>query len=186
MSLENSVTSVLRTDPADRIRFSIETIAVNKTEMEKVAQAIENDDIAVVAGEPGVGPSYTSWKTRRVKPGEKKRIGRIKVTEKSAKSVIGRAAIFHESVHALMDINDIRIDKHQHEVIAYVADAMYLHASKLPQKRLGVDAQGRAIFDAAFDLVKSRKMRLNRQGARLRWSDCNALINAIKAHKDYS
>lgn len=185
MGLESDVADVLRSPPVDQIRFTIETIAINKVEMEKVAKAIDADDILVVPGQANDGPYYQTMKTMRIKPGEDKKIGKITVGARAPKSTIGRAAIFHESVHALMDVNGTSLNRHRHEAIAYLADAMYLSASNFPAKRLGVDAQGRAIFDAAYGLVKSQKMRLIRRGAKLTWSDCTPLLNAIKAHKDY-
>jgi hypothetical protein len=185
MSLESDVAGVLRSSPVDQIRFSIDTIAINEAELEKVAKAIDTGDILVVAGQANAGPYYQTMKTMRTKPGEDKKIGKITLGERAPKSVIGRAAIFHESIHALMDVNGVSLNRHRHEVIAYLADAMYLTASNFPSKRLGVDSQGRAIFDAAYGLVKSKKMQRIRRGAKLSWSDCSGLLNAIKAHKDY-
>jgi hypothetical protein len=43
---------------------------------------------------------------------------------------MGRASIFHESVHALKDVKGWKVPSMQdEEVVAYLADAMYLRAN---------------------------------------------------------
>jgi len=184
MSLESDVASVLRNDPVGRISFRVENIAVSKAQMESVAKAIESQDIAIEVGGTGahLGAAYSSFTGRRVAPGERKLIG--KVTLGSAHVVrtpLGKAAIFHECVHALMDVKALKVSMHNDEVVAYVADAMYLRAT-----RTGVTggAAEKAIFDAAFALVDGRKM-LAKPGVTLTWTDCDALRDAIKAHPAY-
>lgn len=185
MRLEASVVSVLRNEPVSRISFKLDTVAVNKSQMESVAKAIEKDEIAVRVGNTGqqLGAAYSSWKTRRWGPGEKKYIGEIKVSSSTVgKTVMGRAAIFHESVHALMDVRSIRISMHDDEVIAYLADAMYLKASAVTSVSGG--AQEKAIYAAAFTIIDTHKM-LTKPGVQLKAADCAALHDAIKGHPAY-
>ena len=53
MSLESDVAQVLRAAPANRISFKVETIAIDRTQMDLVAKAIEKQDISVVTGSTG-------------------------------------------------------------------------------------------------------------------------------------
>lgn len=185
MSLESDCADILRKDPAGRIHFRIDAITVSKTQMEQVAKAIDAGDIAVEVGSSGgqLGASYSSWKGRRLDPGEKKLIGKIVVGSASVvNNVIGKAAVFHESVHALMDVADLKVTMHNDEVIAYLADAMYLKAMNLAS--VGGDPKAKAIYTAAFKLVDDRKM-LTKPGTQLSWKDCDALRDAIKAHPAY-
>ena len=185
MSLESSVASVLRTEPVGRISFKVDNAAVNKMQMESVAKAIEKEEIAVRIGSAGsqLGAAYSSWKGRRWNVGEKKYIGEIKVSSPAVvNSVMGKAAVFHESVHAMMDVKNISIPMHDDEVIAYLADAMYLKASKLATVSGG--AQEKAIYAAAFNIIDKHQM-LTKPGVALKGSDCAALRDAIKAHPAY-
>lgn len=185
MSLTSDVAAVLRDDPAGRINFKIETISVDKTQMESVAKAIENDDVAVETGSTGpqLGAAYSSWKGRRWEKGEKKRIGTITLGSADVpKKAVGKASIFHESVHALMDVKDIKVAMDNDEVVAYLADAMYLKAT---QTSVSGGALEMAIYNAAFKIVEDKKL-LAKPGVVLKWSDCDALRAAIKAHPAYS
>lgn len=184
MSLESDVAGVLRNDPVGRISFKVDSIAVDKMQMASVAQAIENGDIAIEVGGTGsqLGAAYSSFTGRRVGPGEKKLVGKITLGSANVvKTALGKAGIFHESVHALMDVKGLKVTMHNDEVVAYLADAMYLRAT-----RTGISggAQEKAIFDAAFALVDGRRM-LARSGVALTWQDCDALRDAIKAHPAY-
>ncbi|MBX2885442.1 MAG: hypothetical protein KTR32_36140 [Granulosicoccus sp.] len=185
MTLRAEVVAVLRDSPVDRIKFNIGNITISKTEFEKVAKAIEKDDIAVVTGSSGpkLGASYTSWKTRRIKDGEKKMIGKITLGKGDVtKTPLGKAAIYHESTHALMDVSNHKIPMIDEEVIAYIADVMYLSA--LPYENFTGTKQVMAIFNAANALIKSKKLLL-KPSTVLKWSDCDELRLAIKAHPAY-
>ncbi|WP_035607962.1 hypothetical protein [Haloferula sp. BvORR071] len=185
MSLESSCAAILRNAPSDRVSIRVDVITVDKTQMEKVAKAIDSGDIAVEVGNTGsqLGASYSSWKGRRLDPGEKKLIGKITVGSANVvNNVIGKAAVFHESVHALMDVADIKVIMHNDEVIAYLADAMYLKAMNMTS--IGGDPLAKAIYAAAFKLIDDRKL-LTMRGTKLTWSDCDALRDAIKAHPAY-
>jgi hypothetical protein len=190
MSLESSVAEVLRNDPAARISFKIDgmmrdrRIEVDKTQMEGVAAAIEHQDVLVTVGDPGgFGAAYSSWRTRRIEPGERRLIGKLTVRNVNVvNSVLGRAAVFHESVHALMDVNNYRVSMHDDEVIAYLADATYLKASNLTN--LAGGPQELAIYAAAFALVDRRRL-LATPGALLSAADCEDLRSAIRAHPLY-
>ena len=185
MSLESSCASILRNSPVDRISLRVDAITVDKGQMEQVAKAIDKGDIAVEVGNTGaqLGASYSSWKTRRLDPGQKKLIGKITVGSSGVvNNVMGKAAVFHESVHALMDVAGLKVTMHNDEVIAYLADAMYLKASNMTSVSGG--PLEKAIYTAAFNLIDDRKL-LTMRGTRLSWSDCDALRNAIKAHPAY-
>jgi hypothetical protein len=186
MSLEASCAAILRNAPSDRVSIRIDVITVDKTQMEKVAKAIDSGDIAVEIGSSGsqLGASYSSWKGRRLDPGEKKLIGKITVGSNSVVSnVIGKAGVFHECVHALIDVAGIKVNMHNDEVIAYLADAMYLKASSMTS--VGGGPLEKAIYAAAFKLIDDRKL-MTMRGTQLSWSDCDALRNAIKAHPAYA
>jgi hypothetical protein len=185
VSLESTVTKVLRDHPAGKINFKIDTIVINRVQMEKVAKAIENGDISVEAKGTGdrLGAAYLSWKSRRFTEGEKKLLGTIAVkNEDVVKDAIGRAAVFHESVHALMDVNGSKITMHDDEVAAYLADALYLKLSGKTQVSGG--PKEKAIFNAAFAIVDSKSL-IKKAPVTLRWDDCDALRDAIKAHSAY-
>ena len=185
MTLESDIAKVLRAHPVDRISFKVENIAVNKTQMDLVAKAIEGGDICVVIGGTGaqLGAAYSSFVGRKLDPGEKKLIGRITLSSESVvQSAIGKASIFHESVHALIDVARTVVPSMQDdEVVAYLADAMYLRAT---HTSVSGGVLEMAIFNAAFAVVDARHM-LKQQGVALKWSDCDALRDAIKAHPAY-
>jgi hypothetical protein len=184
MSLESSVASVLREHPVGLISFKVDMISIDKRQMESVAKAIETQDVLVETGSTGpqLGAAYSSWKTRRLAPGEKKVIGKLTLGSANVvKTSSGRAAIFHESVHALMDVKDLKVSMHNDEVAAYLADAMYL---KVTKASIAGGALEMAIYDAAFKIIDAHKM-LTKQGVTLKWTDCDALRDAIKAHPAY-
>lgn len=184
MSLESDIAKLLRAPPVDRINFKVANIAVNKTQMEFVAKAIESGDIGVVTSTSSAqfGPFYSSFTSRKFADGEKKLIGRMTlVGERVMLSPVGKAAVFHESVHALMDVRKLVVPSMQDdEVVAYLADAMYLRATSA--KPSGGDKE-MAIFNAAFAMVDGRHML--KKHVVLKLSDCDALREAIKAHPDY-
>jgi hypothetical protein len=130
MSLQSDVAQVLRVPPVNRISFKVQTIAIDRTQMDLVAQAIDKGDIGVAAGSTGpqLGAAYSSFVGRRLGPGEKKLIGSITLGGESVvRTAMGRASIFHESVHALKDVKGWKVPSMQdEEVVAYLADAIYL------------------------------------------------------------
>jgi len=67
------------------------------------------------------------------------------------------------------------------EVVAYLADAMYLRAN---HTSVTGGALEMAIYNATFAIVDARKMLMS-LGVILRWTDCDALRAAIKAHPAY-
>ena len=56
MSLESDVAQVLRVHPVDRINFKVEHVAIDRTQMDLVAKAIDKQDISVVTGSCGSYP----------------------------------------------------------------------------------------------------------------------------------
>jgi hypothetical protein len=183
MSTQSSVADVLRNPPVGYISFKVDAISVNKAQMEAVATAIEKQDIAVEVASTGpLGAAYSSFVSRRWRDGEKRLIGKITLSSADVvKTSVGKAAIFHESVHALMDVKGLKVSMHNDEVIAYLADAMYL-------KKTATNVSGgqleMAIYKAAFKIIDAHKM-LTKVGVTLKWTDCDALRDAIKAHPSY-
>ena len=185
MSLESDVADVLRKDPSGRINFKVDNIAVNKKVMEPVAAAIEAGDIAVETEGVGgaLGAAYSSYVGRKWTTGEKKLIGKISLAgPKTVTTQIGKAAIFHESVHALMDVASIKITMHNDEVVAYIADALYMKATNI--KASTNSAEDKKILDAARALVDQHKL-LETPGKTLTWQQCDGLRDAIKANSKY-
>ncbi len=183
MSIESDVASLLRSDPVPRINFKIETISVDKANMECVAKAIDAKDIAIEIASTGpkLGAAYSSYVSRKVAPGEKKLIG--KITLGSADVVtkpVARAGVFHESVHGLMDVKGWKPSMHNDEVTAYLADAMYL---RLTKAKVSGGTQEMAIYEAACALIEKHDMLAKHVS--LKWTDCDALRDAIKAHPAY-
>lgn len=185
MSLESDVAQVLRAHPVDRISFKVDTVAIDKTQMELVAKAIDNQDISVVTGSTGaqLGAAYSSFVGRRFGADEKKLIGRITLgSENVVRTAVGKASIFHESVHALKDVKGWKVPSMQdEEVVAYLADALYLRANHTSVSGGTLEM---AIYKAAFAIVDGRNM-VAKLGIALKWSDCDALRAAIKAHPAY-
>lgn len=187
MSMDSDVAAVLRNAPVGKISFKVDTIAVNKDQMEAVAAAIEKGDVAVEVASTGpqLGAAYSSFVSRKWGAGEKKIIGKITLGKADVvKSAVGKSAIFHESVHALMDVKPtkgVKVSMHDDEVVAYLADAMYLKKSATAIS--GGKAE-MAIYDAAFQIIAAHKM-LSKLGVALKWKDCDALRDAIKAHPAY-
>jgi hypothetical protein len=185
MSLESDVAHVLRARPADRISFKVENVAIDRTQMDLVAKAIEKQDISVVTGSAGpqLGAAYSSFVGRRFSAGEKKLIGRITLgSENVVRTALGKASIFHESVHALKDVKGWKVPSMQdEEVVAYLADALYLRAN---HTNVSGGSLEMAIYNAAFAIVDARNM-LTKLGVVLKWADCDALRAAIKAHPAY-
>lgn len=184
MSLESSVASVLREDPVGKISFKVGMVTVDKHHLAKVAKAIDGKSVQVETGDTGkqLAAVYSSWKGRRWDPGEQPALGKITLGSAAAvKSKVGRAAIFHESVHALVDVDGLKVSMHNDEVAAYLSEAIYLRDTNT---RIAGSALVMAIYEAAWALVDAHKM-LTRRGVELSWDDCDALRTAIKAHPAY-
>jgi hypothetical protein len=185
MTMESNVADVLRKAPVGTISFKIDTVAVNKDQMEAVAKAIESKDIAVEVASTGpqLGAAYSSFVSRtKWGAGEKKIIGRITLGKADlATSAIGKSSIFHECVHALIDVKGLKVSMHEDEIVAYLADAMYL---KKTATGISGGKTEMAIYNAAFGIIAQHKM-LTKLGVALKWSDCDALRDAIKAHPAY-
>lgn len=189
MSLESDFVAVLRHEPVGRISFRVDNITISKVEMELVAKAIEAGDITILTGSTGdrLGAGYSSFSGRVWKAGEKQLTGSMKLNSAAdLRSAVGKAGAFHESVHALKDVQGAKgpmykLSMHSEEVVAYLADAMYLRATRAS---IAGDADVMAIYDAAFAIVDGRKM-LTRHRVTVSWKACDALRDAIKAHPGY-
>ncbi len=184
MSTESNVVEVLKNSPVGTISFKIDTVTVNKDQMAAVAAAIEKQDIAVEVANTGpqLGAAYSSFVSRKWDAGEKKLIGKITLGDATvATSAVGKASIFHESVHALMDVKGLKVSMHNDEVVAYLADALYL---KKTSTGISGGQLEMAIYNAAFQIINTHKM-LTKLGVTLKWTDCDVLRDAIKAHPAY-
>jgi hypothetical protein len=185
MSIESDVAGVLRTGPAARIAYSLDHIAVNKIQMEFVAKAIDSGDVAIKITSVGglLGAAYSSYRGRRPEAGQKKLIGEIALPRAGiVNDPIGKAGIFHESIHALLDVKPSSISvRNGDEALAYIGDAMYLKAANAAIRS---SSTGMAIYTAAFAIIAKYKM-LTKHGVALKWSDCDDLLDAINADPAY-
>ena len=184
MSIESDVAAVLRAEPVGRISFSLESIAVNKSRMESVAKAIENGDVAISLGSAGekLGAAYSSFVGRRPVAGQKQLIGEIRLSESVLKDSVGRAGVFHESCHALLDVNPAKFAvRNGDEVFAYIADGLYL---KAVHASISGQTSAMAIYNAAFALIAAHNM-LAKPGVALQMTDCQDLLSAINANPAY-
>lgn len=185
MSIQADVAAVLRNDPSDRINFTVDNVTVNRKQMESVALAVEAGDIAVETEGAGsaLGAGYSSYVHRQWKEGEKKLIGKISLAgPNTVKSNVGKAAIFHECVHALKDVKSFKVTMQDDEVVAYIADALYMKANKTNAS--ATSEEDKKILVAARALVDQHKM-LERPGVTLTWKQCDALRDAIKTNTKY-
>jgi len=175
---------LLRSGPVGRVNFRIEANAVNQKLMEKVVNAIWDDFVAVTEGYSGpkLAASYNSSKTRVPKAWQKKRMGTIVVRPGAINTRMGKAAIFHECVHALKDLCNYKMNMQKDEAFAYLADAVYMAHENIKVTNTGKVGN---LYTAANAIIKSKKM-LEKPGTVLQWSDCEALIAAVKAIDVYS
>jgi len=188
---EPQVAAVLRSKAAKRVNFSIGRCSVNETLMEKVADEIEYGSVSIILGSSGSSyrASYKSWIGHRPSSKTTGRSGQLKVRVDAWNTEQGRIDIFHESVHALRNIIRWDINGLQDEAVAFVADTLFWLSLNmdLPQSQRPVfptSGDAAAIYDASRALVKSKDM-LAKPGTALRWSECAALIKAIKDHPNY-
>jgi len=184
LALAFGVADVLRNPAASAVDFKVENVEVNPTLMGQVAQEIEKGSISVEIRSSGTrfAAHYSSLKTSRVEPGQRKLTGRISIGRQALTSKMGRAAIFHECVHALRDVRHYGMGMQQDEAVAYLADAIYMAADKITVNRTG-DAKG--LYDAAYALIDAKGMVAN-PGVELKWSDLGPLIAAVAAIPEYS
>ena len=120
-------------------------------------------------------PETTSWVTSE--SSGKLTLGSPNVV----KSPVGKAGVFHECTHALMDVKGHKVSMQNDEVVAYLADAMYL---KKTMTTVSGGVPEMAIYKAAYAIIDAHHM-LTKHGVTLKWTDCDALRNAIKAIPAY-
>lgn len=182
---ESRIAAILRSGNADHIDFTIENVSVNKELMEMVATAIEDGSVKIELKDSGktFRAIYTSWVGHIPSPETNGRIGRLTIKASALYRTQGQIDIFHESVHALRDIFRYQIDRHQNEALAYVADTMFWLSAQ-PNKAFPTTGDAGPIYAASQALVGSKGMMKNR-GTALQWSDCDALIDAIKLVPEY-
>ncbi len=103
---ERAVAAVLISKPVDHVEFSIGNISINKTLMGMVQFAILFGNVEVKTGGSGENfeASYSSWRHRRKTPGKKAKIGEITIKQDAVANGTSKSVIFHECVHALIDI----------------------------------------------------------------------------------
>ena len=118
-----------------------------------------------------------------LKPWEKRITGEITIKRQAISSKNGKAVIFHESVHALKDVCNYKLDNmQQDEALAYVADAIYMSFEKIKFPKTGLVG---ALYKELKALIDKHKM-LVKPGTALQWTDCDKLILAVKAIPVYS
>jgi hypothetical protein len=184
MSIESDVAALLRAPPVGRISFTLGGVVIDKAQMGYVADAIDRNDVRVAIGDTGgFGAAYSSFLHRVWSAAEEnvKCKGRLTLRSASeAHTPQGKAAIFHECVHARMDVGvpAVALPNNDDEIVAYVADALYqrLTGTTVPA---GTGKLEMAIFNAAYALVDKHQM-VKRRGVVLTWPDCSELRGAVE------
>ena len=189
--VERAVATVLISSPVNSVDFRVENIIINRTLMGMVHFAIISGkvDIKIKIEKPddNFEALYSSWKHRRQTPGEEGKIGEIQIKRNAGSTDTGKGAIFHECVHALKDMCNYKMappggrEMHRDEAFAFLAETLFISASKMKIPSGGL---GGAVFTAAAEIIKSKDM-LKHPGTVLKWSDLDALIEAVKAVPEY-
>lgn len=160
--------------PANQINFFVDHLHVSPAGMRKVGEAILVGSITVERGDTGshLGAAYTPHKNI-LSLSHETRID----------TIAGRAAIFHEGVHALVDMKKIRnFTALQDEVAGYLGDALYMRIlNAIPTTK---DLQDKAIYDAAYDIIERYQMRY-KPGVKLTAAEYAPLAQALKQHGAY-
>ena len=193
--LEPAVAAILRSDPVNLVNFQVENNIINKKLMELVAKAVIQGTVEIIIGDSGedLDASYSSWKSRRKKIWEWNKVGEIEIKRQDV--ISGKAAVFHECVHALKDIRKYKMaapggkEKHRDEAFAFLAETMFrmsLNLSLSIERRMPIPKAGKpgAVYAAATAIIDSKNMLTN-PGTVLKWSDCDGLLAAVKAIKVY-
>ena len=188
---ESRIAGLLRSPLVDHVNFAIGQSWVNKAMMEIVAKAIEWGSIKILLGSSGknLRASYSSNRPRVKSSRTRGRTGELTVKISALPTHQGQVDVFHESVHALKDILRYKINGHEDEALAFMADTLFwLSLNKTLPKRqqVPIPTEGDAapIYAATTALVLSKDM-LTSPGTVLNWSECSELLKAIKSHPHY-
>jgi hypothetical protein len=173
MAAQQKVYEILTTHPVQKINFSIEGFQISASRLAKVAEAVRDCRIKLEEQPSGklLGAAYSPHSDK------------MSVGSDIGTSVVARAGVVHECVHALVDMfeyKDMRVMTD--EAAAYLAENVYLMALK---KSVGTpDAQTAAIYNAARGLVAKKKL-LAKAGVRIGRAELEPLIKAINSHDAY-
>lgn len=173
MAAQQKIYEILTTHPVQRINFSIEGFPINAHRLGKVADAVRDCRIQLDEQPAGklLGAAYSPHSDK------------MSVGSDIGTSVVARAGVVHECVHALVDMFEYKeMRVMTDEAAAYLAENVYLIALK---KSVGTpDAKTAAIYNEARGLVTKKKLHA-KSGVRLRRADLEPLIKAIHAHDAY-
>jgi hypothetical protein len=177
MAIEDDVAAILTDVNVSKINFHLGPLAVNATQLGVVAKAIQEKKIKTEVKSAG-GKLSAAYSPSP--------ISRMTLTSDKIISPFDRSGILHESVHAVVDLsNQKTIGGRNDEVAAYLAECIYLSAMGVGLNRVNADPAGKAIYAAAFAMVKKHNL-LKKPGAKLSFDDGKALGDAIHDNPVYS
>jgi hypothetical protein len=174
--LQQAVAAVLRRTEINKIDFFLEKdfLEVSPKRLREVGDAIEKGRIEVVVN--GTGSMLSAAYSPH---GNTMTLGDWNVADRP----VGRSAIVHESVHALVDLFLCKqTTELSDEAAAYLAEVIFLRATKTWVKG---DAAAMAIYNTADQIVKTHKLGQGKQ-VRLKWGHYAPLRDAVRGHPAYS
>lgn len=156
----------------DRIDFHLEGIHISPQRLRAVGDAFRDGRIGIEFGNTGklLSAAYTPGKNRRMT------LRDWDVVNNRKKHV----DIFHEGVHALVDLFFCNVTDVQDETLAYIAEANYARVASINYGNL----DSLPIYKTAFDLVDKHQMRL-KTGVKLQAEDYADLVKAIRSNAAY-
>ena len=140
MSLQAKILRILRNSDTQRIQFSFSgvtaiTISVNGSSFRRVAEAIENGDIAVIEDRTSVPAGTGSYSGGGASAGSGRsgvfRMGRMQDSSRAFD-----ALVVHEAVHASLDLTHSVVPALDSETAGYIAQGFYLRNSGFNSNRL--------------------------------------------------
>ncbi len=176
MALKYDIAAVLDEPAVKRINFQIGRLPVTSYQLKKVAAKIENNDIHV----------YVDSRLQHAAEYVPRRDSILLQSDDVLKSIYGKSAVVHESVHAMTDMNKAdSTTLYSAEVAAYLAQMIYATAAGDETFRFKARIMSPAgrIARETLRLIDEHKM-LN-EVVNLKWGDYQALREAIKAHPKY-
>lgn len=154
MGVKQQMLQILRSNETRRIHFSFRgttgaTVAVGPADFQRVADALDNDRIAIVEGQFATDIAMYSafasgtWAANTFYLGANPRYSRS-----------FNALIVHESVHAAYDLRRVTIPWIDNEAAAYVAQGYYLRNSGYPRSRLDYGSEPSIGYLAVDDIIE--------------------------------
>jgi hypothetical protein len=176
VQFQKKVADVLRQPQIDKIDFVLvdDALDVSPERLKKVGDAIESLRIDVAVNSSGslLSAAYSPHSNKMT-------LGDIQVPDR----MLGRAAIVHESVHALVDLcKYTKATELSDETAAYLAEVIFLRATN---SWVSGGATAMAIYNAADQIVTTHKLGKGKR-VQLKWTDYLPLRKAIHGHAAYS